>query len=150
MKIGFLLIAIVNCLALMGQTQHGYVKTKGRLANNGAVIAGTRLSGATVSVKGGNAVLSGNNGTFSLSVPNNNYFLQSVQKDGYVLTDPEVLSKQYSYSKNPLVLVLETPDQQTDDKLAAERKIRRTLQRQLQDKEEEIGLVMDLLIMQIN
>lgn len=133
------------CLLLLmsvlssAQTQQGYVKTKGRLGNNGSVIAGTRLSGATVTVKGGNAVLSGNNGTFSLSLPNNNsFFLQNVQKQGYVLTDPDVLSKQYVYSKNPLVLVLETPDQQTDDRLAAERKIRKTLQRQLQEREDEI------------
>ena len=134
----------VSLLLLMSvlssaQTQQGYVKTKGRLGNNGSVIAGTRLSGATVTVKGGNAVLSGNNGTFSLSLPNNNsFFLQNVQKQGYVLTDPDVLSKQYAYSKNPLVLVLETPDQQTDDRLAAERKIRKTLQRQLQEREDEI------------
>ena len=123
---------------LSAQTQQGYVKTKGRLGNNGSVIAGTRLQGATVSVKGGNSVLSGNNGTFSLSVPNNNYFLQNVQKQGYVLTDPDVLSKQYAYSSNPLVLVLELTNQQADDKLAAEQKIRRTLRRQLQDKEDEI------------
>lgn len=133
----FSLLLLVAVL-VSSQTQKGYVKTKGRLGNNGVLIAGTRLPGATVTVKGGNAVLSGNNGTFSLSVPNNNYFLQSVQKQGYVLTDPDVLSKQYAWSKNPLILVLETPSQQTDDKLSAEKKIRRTLQRQLQDKEDEI------------
>ena len=127
-------VAIVIC----AQTQQGYVKTKGRLGNNGTTIAGTRLSGATITVKGGNAVVSSRNGTFSLSIPNNSYYLQSVQKQGYVLTDPDVLSKQYAYSKNPLVLVLETPDQQMDDRLAAERKIRRTLTRQLQEKEDEI------------
>ena len=122
----------------MAQTQQGYVKTKGRLGSNGTVIAGTRLQGATVSVKGGNSVVSGNNGTFSLSVPTNSYYLQNVQKQGYVLTDPDVLSKQYAYSKNPLVLVLETPSQQTDDKLAAEKKIRRMLLHQLQEKEDEL------------
>ena len=104
------------------QTQQGYVKTKGRLNSNGSVIAGTRLSGTTITVKGGNAVTSGSNGTFSLTIPNNNYYLQSVQKQGYVLTNPDVLAKQYAYSKNPLVLVLETPSQQADDQLAAEKK----------------------------
>jgi hypothetical protein len=107
------------------------VKTKGRLGNNGSVIAGTRLPGATVSVKGGNSVVSGSNGTFSLAIPSSYYSLQNVQKQGYVLTDPDMLSNQYAYSKNPLVLVLETLEQQTDDRLSAERKIRRTLQRQL-------------------
>ena len=125
-------------LFLFAQTQQGYVKTKGRLGSNGTVIAGTRLPGATVTVKGGNAVVSGNKGTFSLAIPNNNYYLQNVQKQGYVLTDPDVLSKQYVYSKNPLVLVLETPEQQADDKLATEKKIRHTLRRQLQEKEDKI------------
>ena len=42
------------------------------------------------------------------------------------------------YVTVPLILVLETPSQHTDDKLASERKIRRTLQRQLQQREDEI------------
>ena len=77
----------------------------------------------------------------TIAIPGNNYYLQNVQKQGYVLTDPDVLSRQYVYSKNPLILVLETKEQQADDKLAAEKKIRRTLQRQLQDKEDEIELL---------
>ena len=131
------LLLLVTVLA-SAQTQQGYVKTKGRLGNNGSVIAGTRLSGATVTVKGGNAVLSGNNGTFSLSIPNNNYFLQNVQKQGYVLTDPDVLSKQYAYSKNPLVLVLEDKDQQQADRRAIERKISSNLYAQLQKRNDEL------------
>jgi len=125
-------------LMVLAQSQQGYVKTKGRLANNGTIIAGTRLSGATVSVKGGNAVLSGNNGSFSLSVPNNNYFLQNVQKQGYVLTDPDVLSKQYALSKDPLVLVLEDKNQQAADRRAIERKISSSLYAQLQKRNDEL------------
>lgn len=122
----------------IAQTQQGYVKTKGRLGSNGFVISGTRLSGATVIVKGGNAVVSGNNGLFSLAVPKSSFYLQSVQKQGYVLTDPDVLSKQYTYSKNPLVLVLETPDKQLEDRLEAMEKIRSTLQKQLVNSRMEI------------
>ena len=131
-------IFILVFIGASAQNQQGYVKTKGRLGANGSVIAGTRLSGATITVKGGNAVLSGNNGAFSLATPTSSYYLQNVQKQGYVLTDLDVLSKQYACSKNPLVLVLETPGQQTDDKLQVERKIRRSLQRQLQQREDEI------------
>jgi len=137
-KVLWLGICLFISASINSQTQLGYVKTKGRLGNNGSVIKGVRLSGATVTVKGRNAVLSGSNGTFSLTLPGSNYYLQNVQKQGYVVTDPDILSHQYAYSKNPLVLVLETQEQQTDDKLAAERKIRRTLQRQLQEKEDEI------------
>ena len=132
-------ISVVTCfLSASSQTQQGYVKTKGRLGNNGMVIAGTRLQGATVTIKGGNAVVSGNNGTFSLAIPTSKYYLQNVQKQGYVITDPDMLTRQYVYSKNPLILVLETQEQQMDDKLQAERKIRRNLQRQLQQREDEI------------
>ncbi len=131
-------VAALFAAPVLCQTQQGYVKTKGRLTSNETVISGSRISGVTVQVKGRSAVLSQSNGTFSFPITSQSYYLQSVQKQGYVLTDPEVLSKQYAYSKNPLVLVLETPSQQLDDKLAMEKKIRRTLRRQLQDKEDEI------------
>ena len=75
------------------QTQQGYVKTKGRLGSNGSLVKGTRLSGATITVKGQNAVLSSKNGTFILAIPSTNFYLQNVQKQGYVITDPDALSR---------------------------------------------------------
>lgn len=139
LKRGALLSGLLLMVAMASaQTQQGYAKTKGRLESNGTVVAGQRIAGVTVKVKGGNAVVSSKKGTFTLVVPNQSFFLQNVQKEGFVLTDPDVLSKQYEQSKNPLVLVLENQGQLADDRLAAERKIRRTLQRQLQEKEEEI------------
>lgn len=134
------IFTVIVCLSLasFAQTQHGYVKTKGRAGNNNAVIAGTGIPGATVQVRGRSAVLSQSNGTFSFPVPSQSFYLQSVQKQGYVLIDPDVLSRQYVYSKNPLVIVLETKEQLADDKLTSERKIRRTLERQLQEREDEI------------
>ena len=132
------LILMATVFASMAQTQAGYVKTKGRLGSNGQVVAGTRLPGATVQVKGRNAVVTGANGVFSLSIPSNKYYLQTVRKNGYMLIDPEVLQKLYSYSSNPLILVMESPEQQKDDKLAAEKKLRRSLQKQLQAKEDAL------------
>lgn len=130
--------ALLISAPVFAQTQQGYVKTKGRLDSNGNVINGTRLSGAAITVRGRNAVVSGSNGAFSLIIPGNNYFLQNVQKQGYVLTDPDVLSKQYSYSKNPLVIVMESPSQQFEDKLEAMNKIRTTLQKRLDHSRIEI------------
>lgn len=114
-KIQLLLCFQLVAIFSFAQTQQGYVKTKGRLGNNGTVIKGTRLTGAMVTVKGRNTVLSGNDGNFSLSIPGNTYYLQNVQKQGYVVTDPDILSRQYSYSKNPLVLVLEKQERLIDD-----------------------------------
>ena len=134
--IAMLWLGITMCAT--AQIQQGYVKTKGRLGANGQVIAGKRLSGVTVQIKGRSAVMSQANGTFSFPIPANKFLILSVKKQGYVLADPETTTRQYSYSFNPLVLVMETQEQQAEDKLANERKIRRNLQRQLQAKEEEI------------
>lgn len=136
------LLLFMTCVCVilsgMAQTQSGYVKTPGRLGSNRSVIAGKRLSGATIQIKGGRTVVSSANGTFSFPIPTNKFFLQSVKKQGYVLTDPEAITRQYVYSTNPLILVLETPEQQAESKLANERKIRRTLESQLHAREDEI------------
>jgi len=133
-----IIVFLLICVTAYSQTQQGYVKAKGRMNASGEVIPGTRLPDATVQPKDRQAVVSKSNGTFSFPVTNGSYALQNVFKQGYILTDPEVLSRQYAYSSNPLVLVLERPEEQLEDKLLAERKIRRTLQRQLQDKEDEL------------
>lgn len=130
-------ISLLFAFCAVAQTQQGYVKTKGRLVN-GQVVSGQRIVGATVQVKGRNAVVSQQGGTFSFPIPTGKFSIQNVKKQGYILSDPDVLSKQYSYSANPLIFVMETPSQQMEDKLAAERKLRRTLSRQLQQREDEI------------
>ena len=119
------------------QTQQGVVKTKGRMVN-GKYVAGQGLSGATITIQGRNAVQSQTNGGFSFPIPNKTFMLQGVQKQGYQLVDPDATRKAYQYSPNTFYIVMETPDQQSEDKLAAERKIRRTLQRQLQQREDEL------------
>ena len=129
---------VASCIYAMGQTQQGMAKTKGRLDRNGAVIPGKPLPGVTVKVRGRTAVLSNTQGVFTFPIPGNKYSLEAVKKNGYQLIDPETLSRQYAYSANPLVLVLETPDERADDELANERKIRRNLQRQLMQREDEI------------
>ena len=134
----FILFSFVVAFALSAQTQTGYVKAKGRLAADGKVVAGKRIGGATVQVKDRSAVVSSASGDFSFPLASQNFYIQSVTKNGYVLVDRDIISKQYVYSANPLVIVLESPDEQLDQRLAAERKIRRTLQRDLQKKEDEI------------
>lgn len=43
----FIVMLLMVAGVVNAQTQQGYVKTKGRLGSNGAVIKGTRLSGET-------------------------------------------------------------------------------------------------------
>ena len=120
------------------QTQQGYVKTKGRMVG-GQLVPGQGLTGTTVSVKGRTAVLvNKDDGAFSFPVTEAQFRLDSVNKKGYQLVDMELCQRTYAPSKNPIYIVMETPEQQLQDKLTAERKIRRNLQKQLQEKEDEI------------
>lgn len=137
-RIYWLMVIVMMSVTMMAQTQLGYVKTKGRLGSNGSLIKGVRLSGVTITVRGGNAVVSRSNGSFSLSIPSNSYYLQKVEKQGFVLTDMDVLSRQYSYSRNPLVLVLEDKAQQEAECRAIERKVSNNLYAQLQRRQDEI------------
>ena len=131
-------VALMLGIMLSAQTQQGYVTTKGRLANDGSVIAGTRIPNATIQVKGRTSVISQANGTFSFPIPDKSFYLTNVQKQGYVLTDPEILSKQYTYSANDLIIVMEDLAQQEADRRAIERKISSKLYSQLQQRGEEL------------
>ena len=123
---------------MYAQTQLGYVKTKGRMVN-GKLVPGHGLKGATVSIKGRTTVLvKTDDGAFSFPIPEAQFRLDSVRKKGYQLVDMNALGKTFKHSSNPLYIVMETPEQQQQDQLTAERKIRRNLQRQLQEKEDEI------------
>ncbi len=129
-------IMIFCALPSMGQTQQGVVKTRGRMVN-GKLVPGVGLSGATVQLGDRNVVSNGMKGMFSFPARGKSYLVKSVTKKGYQLVDQEAC-RNYKYSADTLYLAMETPEQQQADRLAAERKIRRNLQRQLQQKEDEI------------
>ena len=139
MKKLILLFAILLLgLFTFAQTQQGYVKTKGRMVN-GKLVPGQGLKGATISVKGHTTVLvNATDGSFSFPTPEKQFSLDSVRKNGYQLVDLDVCPRTYKYSNNPLYIVMESPEKQLQDQLEAERKIRRTLTRQLQQREDEI------------
>ena len=141
----FLLFALIVCLPLasFGQTQQGYVKTKGRMVN-GQHVAGKGLPGATVNIQGGNSVgVKNANGSFSFVVPTKTYMVQSVQKEGYKLVDADAIMKPYQHSANPLYLVMETPEQQLEDLLEAQEQISKTLREQLKKSRQEIQRLKD-------
>jgi hypothetical protein len=133
-----LLAVMLTGITVSAQTQQGYVKTKGRMVN-GQLVPGQGLKGATISVQGRTAVLvNSDNGMFSFPVTEAQFRLDSVKKKGYQLVDLDICPRTYKPSSNPIYIVMETPDQQLQDKLTAERKIRRNLQKQLQEREDEI------------
>jgi hypothetical protein len=132
----FFIIGLLIPLASSAQIQKGIVKTRGRMVN-GTLQQGTGLSGTTIQLKERTALLSKVDGTFSFPLRTDKYQLQSVMKQGYELVDAETC-RSYHYSDNPLIIVMETPEQQRSDQLAAQRKIRQSLQQQLAQKEKEI------------
>ena len=134
-----LLCLLATVSVAFAQTQRGYVKTRGRLAANGTLNPGKHLSGATLVLKSNKTVVSDNNGMFTFSVPSKKFCVTKVQKNGYQLYDRDLLGKTHSYSTNDLWVVMDTLDNDVlADKLAIERMIRRTLQKQINDKENEI------------
>ena len=133
-----LFITLLTYNICFAQTQLSIVKTRGRMIN-GKHIPGKGLPGTVVSIEGRTTIgVKNNNGTFSFPVKGKQFLVQSVKKNGYTLVDADAAPKTYMHSANVLYLVMETPEQVTQDKLTSERSIRRTLQRQLQKREDEI------------
>ena len=102
-----LILSILFLLAAtfaFGQTtQTGYAKTKGRMDSKGNLIPGTRIGGVAIQLTGGHSTVADANGNFTLTAPDKKFYLSNVQKQGYVLTDPDMLKKQYVCTSNPLV-----------------------------------------------
>ena len=136
-KIPLLLLTILLfIIPIEAQVQHGYVKAKGRIDNIGNTIAGKRLPGTTIKVDG-HYIVSHESGNFSFPVSKNTFNVLSIRKNNYILYDRDQL-RTYGYSSNPLIFVLEKPEDHNDDKLIAQQKISRTLRKQLAQRENEI------------
>ena len=135
------LVSLSLCLLIavftFAQTQQGYVKTKGRMVD-GKLVPGQGIKGASITIQGGNAVLANDKGAFSFPVTSKTFHFLEVKKSGYQLVDDDIIRRNYTYSSTPVYIVMETPNQQLNDQLAAERKIRRSMQRKLEEREDEI------------
>lgn len=128
------------CMTLFAQTQvqQGCVKTRGRMVN-GKHVHGVGLPGAVVSVKDRNDIAVKNkDGTFSFPTKGAQYMVQSVTKKDYALVDADAAPKTYQKSSNIQYFVMEVPEKLLQEKIDKERKIRRTLNNQLQEREDEI------------
>lgn len=133
------LILSLSVISLSAQsTQTGYVKTKGRLDGKGNVIHGKGIAGAAIELQGGHSTVSDATGKFIFTVPNRKFYLKNVQKNGYVVVDSDILSKYYVQSDNPLVITMETPQQQLKDQLETQKRIAATLRQQREEREKEL------------
>ena len=139
-KIAILLIICSISQSIFAQNaQIGYVKTRGRIVD-GKLIPGRKLSGVVIRILGKNDVMSDNDGQFFIvdNSGTNTFTISRIVKNGYELMNTNILNQKKQFSNEPLVIVLEESQILQEDKLMLERKIRRILQRQLQQKEDEI------------
>ncbi len=132
-----ILVALVALVAV-GQVQQGVVKTRGRMVG-GKLVPGQGLPGAVVTIQGRNAIgVKNANGSFSFAVQGGQFMLKSVTLAGYKLVDAEAAPRAYRYGPSPLTLLLDKPEQQSADKLAYEKRMRRNLEAKLHDREDEL------------
>lgn len=125
-KLFLLTVAIMAFLASFADSQKGYVRTKGRRAANGTIIQGQRLADVSIEVDGKGTFLSKDKGVFVLSVPRV-FKLSRIQKKGYSLHDPADILKTHTCNPEDLVIVLDVPSQNAEDKLAIQEKRYRQL-----------------------
>ena len=120
------------------QVQQGRVKTRGRMVN-GKHVPGIGLPGAVVTIKDGSAIgVKKSDGAFSFITKGEQFVVQSVSKNGYILVDADAAPKTYRYSENTLDFVMETPEQNFDDQRNAQNKFRAELEQKLRQQEAEI------------
>ena len=136
-----LLLILLIPLFLHGQMQQGRVKTRGKMID-GKHVQGKGLPGTIVSIKDHTDIgVKNSNGSFSFPITDEYFLVEAVTNRHYTLVDADAIPKMYTHSADTLYIVMETPEQQWQDRLESERKIRRTLQRQLQKREEEIEML---------
>ena len=137
-RLSLLLVLAISVLSYADSVQQGCVKTRGRMIN-GKHVPGQGLPGSIVSIKDRTAIgVKNSNGTFSFPVTDNQFRVDSVKKKDYVLLDVDAASKTYTHTADTLFFVMETPEQILQDKLATERRLRRSLQAKLQTRENEL------------
>lgn len=143
-RIVSLLFIFVSVFCYADSVQQGCVKTRGRMID-GKHVPGQGLPGSIVSIKDRTAIgVKNSNGTFSFPVTDNQFRVDSVKKKDYVLLDADATSKIYTHTADTLFFVMETPEQILQDKLATERRLRRSLQAKLQAREEELDSLIAL------
>ena len=119
------------------QQQTGIVKTRGRMVN-GQLVRGKGIPEAVVQLADRSVVSKKSDGGFSIPVKGALFRVKSVQKAGYQLLDPQVC-REYTFSRDTLYLVMETPEQLHADEMEKQRILRRNMEKRLQEKEDEIS-----------
>ena len=111
---------------------------------NGVHIKGEGLPGAVVTLQDSSFYLvREKNGLFSFPIKTEDFSIISVELNGYKLIDDDFINRVFFFSRNPLYIVMDTPEKITQDLLDSERSLRRTLQTQLAKLEKKYDALLD-------
>ena len=111
-----LLLVLMMALPYMADAQtkqqYAIVKTHGRLQDDGSVKAGCHIPDALVELKDGAKIFSDEQGELSFSISvSDGYCLSKVSKEGYILSDWDIISRQQQYSETPVDILLESMEE---------------------------------------
>lgn len=139
-----LLVTMVFCLAVHAQNQEGIVRTAGTSKKKGTAIPGVILRPA-----GGNDVMSGADGRFTMTLQQrlaegDSFLLSKVFKKGYEPIDKDILTRRFVFSQTvPIEIVLVSSKQLMKTKADIEEKARKNAERrykkQKSDLEEQLA-----------
>lgn len=137
---------LLTILGIQGyaQTQQGFVKIPTRRNADGSWRKGKYVQGATIEIqfvnKDKQSYVSGNDGHFSFSVSSPHFFVSSVtaKKGTFTFADADFSKNQWSYSKNPLEILVDDPDVLAKAREEGISKERTKLRKQIRAKEDEI------------
>lgn len=129
--------ALLSMAAMAANIQKGYVRTKGRLALDGKTVKGERVAKVFIKVNSC-SMLSNDDGTFTFPMTGESYMLQEVSKKKYELLDPDILNKEYAYSKNTLVIVMENLEEKEAERETYKNKLIQRYTSQIAAREKEI------------
>mgnify|MGYP002624390159 FL=1 len=132
------LLAFLSTAVMAANIQKGYVRTKGRLAMDGTTVKGDKVAKVFIKVNN-RSMLSNDDGTFTFPIATGkSYMLQEVSKKKYELLDPGILNKEYAYSKNALVIVMENLEEREAEREAYKNKLIQRYTSQIAAREKEI------------
>lgn len=137
-RVGLLLTVLLIALTAYCQVQNGLVKTNGRPNKTG-----TPISGVAVKSAGRSASLSGNDGTFQLSMNGmkggDSFFLTSVTRSGYELADKNAVGRKYGFSASvPIVLTMVSKAEMEAEKQRIRNNAITSTQKKYEKKVEEL------------
>ncbi|MBQ2414185.1 MAG: tetratricopeptide repeat protein, partial [Rikenellaceae bacterium] len=130
------LLALIGVGLLTAEAQNlrqeALVKTRGRLQDDGSVTAGKPVADAEVQIKNGAKVFSDSIGELTFGVPaSKSFYVQRVAKEGYTLSDYDIISSEQQYTSKVLDILLEDEEELRSYRRKIESKVRRNYQHQI-------------------